>query len=81
MRQIVRIPCYDSRWEIEALEKKADRLPSLETAIRKQHQELRTLRKKVLLLGLDEVAFENDDEKMLFYTGLPNLAVFNLVLK
>jgi len=43
--------------EIEALEKKADRLPLLETAIRKQHQELRTLRKKVQLLGLEEVAF------------------------
>ena len=47
----------------------------LESELKSRNAELHNLREKILKASLTEDSFRNDDEKVLFYTGLPNFLV------
>ena len=47
----------------------------LESELKSRNAELHNLREKILKASLTEYSFRNDDEKVLFYTGLPNFLV------
>ncbi len=51
----------------------------LEMELRNRNEELYKLRELLKKVSLDEHSFD-DDAKMLFFTGLPNVNVFKLIL-
>lgn len=46
----------------------------------RQREEIEELQMKIKCLTLKEESFQNDDSKMKFFTGLPSVAVFMLIL-
>ncbi len=54
-------------------------IASLQSELQQRNEEVYQLREKLKKVSLDQFSFE-DDSKMLFYTGLPNVRVFNLIL-
>ena len=55
-------------------------ISKLEFELRLRNTEIHELRDKVLQTSLSEESFQNNDEKVLFYTGLPNFALMMTLL-
>lgn len=56
-------------------------LAALETDLQHRIAEIRELRESLKRVSLDEISFEGNDKKLLYYTGIPTVAIFRLILR